>query len=116
MSNLKPASGLQVLTALQRVLGSVKMQQQQQQQQQYDHMRSTSLPHLRQASVGISGSGVGPAAFVDAEREQRIAQQQLDWQRKEAAYQAELSLAQTSNAKLHEQVRVSSSSGSVVAA
>lgn len=42
------------------------------------------------------------------EREQRLFQQQErqqeEWQRKEAAFKAELSLAQTTNAKLHEQV------------
>lgn len=78
-------------------------QQQQQQQQQFDRLRSASLPQLRQESLGPNARPLQPTA--DAEREQRVAQlQQQEWQRKEAAYQAELSLAQTNNAKLHEQV------------
>ena len=82
-----------------------QQQQHQQQQQQFDKVRSASLPQLRQDPL-VHANSVQRAA--DMEREQRLFQQQErqqeEWQRKEAAFKAELSLAQTTNAKLLEQV------------
>lgn len=90
---------VQVLTALQRVLGSVKMQQQH--QQLSDKSRSPSCQQLQQGPIGVHASGAHHTA--SGEWEQYVVQQQ-EWRRKETAFQAELSLAQTNNAKLHEQL------------
>ena len=89
---------LQVLTCLQRVLGAVRMQQQR------DCIKPRSLKEQR--AGGFPSAQGTSQRVLDAERGESAAHQALRvLQRKEAAWEAELGAAQTSNAQLHMQVR-----------
>ncbi len=88
--------GLQVLTAVQRVLGAVRMQQQR------DATRTVGVQHPESPDFGRASSAW---RVVEAERGERAAQQAVKpLQKKGTVWEAELGAAQTSNAQLHQQV------------
>ena len=93
-------AGIQVLTAVQRVLGAVRMQQ----QRDTTRPQHGSLRSQGSQDFSMYGSSQKVAA---AERAEKAAQQAVKaLQRKEAVWEAELHAAQSSSAQLHKQVWV----------
>ena len=89
---------MQVLTAIQKVLGAVRMQQQRE--------PSRASGGLQQpASLDFTSRTSCLQRVMEAERAETAAQQVVKaLQKKEAVWEAELGAAQTSNAQLHKQV------------
>jgi len=87
---------LQVLTAVQRVLGAVRMQQQ----------RDTSRPNSGQIDSDEFARPSKAQRVLEAERGERAAQQAVKaLQKKEAGWEAELGATQMKNNQLHKRVR-----------
>ena len=87
---------LQVLTAVQRVLGAVRMQQQ----------RDTGRPTSAQIDSGELARPSKAQRVLEAERGERAAQQAVKaLQKKEAGWEAELGATQMKNNQLHKRVR-----------
>ncbi len=87
---------LQVLTAVQRVLGAVRMQQQ----------RDTSRPSSGPIDSGELARPSKAQRVLEAERGERAAQQAVKaLQKKEAGWEAELGATQMKNNQLHKRVR-----------
>ncbi len=87
---------LQVLTAVQRVLGAVRMQQQ----------RDTSRPSSARIDSGELARPSKAQRVLEAERGERAAQQAVKaLQKKEAGWEAELGATQMKNNQLHKRVR-----------
>lgn len=89
--------GLQVLTAVQRVLGAVRMQQQ----------RDPSRVNGVQSDPPKHATSTSAQRVQEAERAERAAQQAVKaLQKKESVWEAELGAAQTNNNQLNKRVRV----------
>ncbi len=87
---------LQVLTAVQRVLGAVRMQQQ----------RDISRPNSGQIDSDEFARPSKAQRVLEAERGERAAQQAVKaFQKKEAGWEAELGATQMKNNQLHKRVR-----------
>ncbi|KAL0054870.1 hypothetical protein WJX82_003576 [Trebouxia sp. C0006] len=87
--------GIQVLTAVQRVLGAVRMQQQ----------RDTSRPSSGPIDSGELARPSKAQRVLEAERGERAAQQAVKaLQKKEAGWEAELGATQMKNNQLHKRV------------
>ena len=88
---------LQVLTAVQRVLGAVRMQQQ----------RDTSRGNGGQSEPPTRSTPTSAQRVQEAERAERAAQQAVKaLQKKESVWQAELGAAQTNNNQLNKRVMI----------